>query len=106
MDGMREQLYHKTAIRIDLRIIPAQRRRQVHGIYGKYREGIEYDRVTEAATSIHFNTVVFILLIIFYECLRRMIPSVYSSRKRMHHMQAATASINQKDHRSTDETKG
>jgi Late exocytosis, associated with Golgi transport/Cytosolic domain of 10TM putative phosphate transporter len=52
--------------------------------------------VDAVVTSIYFNSVVFILLMIFYECLRRTIPSVYSSRKRMCHMQAA-ASINQRD---------
>jgi Late exocytosis, associated with Golgi transport/Cytosolic domain of 10TM putative phosphate transporter len=52
--------------------------------------------VDAVVTSIYFNSVVFILLMVFYECLRRTIPSVYSSRKRMCHMQAA-ASINQRD---------
>lgn len=43
--------------------------------------------VDSVLTSIYFNTAVFVLLMIFYECLRRTIPSVYSSRKRMNHMQ-------------------
>jgi Late exocytosis, associated with Golgi transport/Cytosolic domain of 10TM putative phosphate transporter len=39
--------------------------------------------VDAVVTSLYFNAVVFVLLMCFYECLRRLLPSVYSSRKRM-----------------------
>jgi Late exocytosis, associated with Golgi transport/Cytosolic domain of 10TM putative phosphate transporter len=40
--------------------------------------------VDAVLTSLYFNAVVFVLLMCFYECLRRMLPAVYSSRKRLH----------------------
>jgi Late exocytosis, associated with Golgi transport/Cytosolic domain of 10TM putative phosphate transporter len=42
--------------------------------------------VDAVVTSIYFNSVVFILLMIFYECLRRIFPSVYSARQRLNHI--------------------
>lgn len=39
--------------------------------------------VDAVLTSIFLNAVVFVLLMCFYECLRRMLPAVYSSRKRL-----------------------
>lgn len=42
--------------------------------------------VAALITSIYFNTAAFIVLMIFYEFLRRTIPSVYSSRKRLNRM--------------------
>ena len=39
--------------------------------------------VEAVITSFYINTVVFVLLMIVYECLRRLLPHVYSSRKRL-----------------------
>ena len=39
--------------------------------------------VDSVVASFYFNVLVFVLLMTFYECLRRMLPAVYSSRKRL-----------------------
>lgn len=39
--------------------------------------------VDAVMTSIYFNAFVFLILMGCYECLRRMLPAVYSSRKRL-----------------------
>ena len=39
--------------------------------------------VDAVVTSLYFNALAFIALMVCYECLRRMMPSVYSSRKRL-----------------------
>jgi len=39
--------------------------------------------VSSVVASFYFNVLVFVLLMTFYECLRRMLPAVYSSRKRL-----------------------
>ena len=39
--------------------------------------------VDAVVSSLFFNSVVFVFLMGFYECLRRLLPTVYSSRKRM-----------------------
>jgi len=39
--------------------------------------------VDSVITSFYFNSIVFVLLMIIYECLRRLLPHVYSSRKRL-----------------------
>lgn len=44
--------------------------------------------VDAVVTSLYFNAVVFILLMAFYEFLRRFFPAVYSSRKRLTHILA------------------
>jgi hypothetical protein len=51
----------------------------------KPAEDVSVDTVV---ASLYFNTVVFVLLMAFYECLRRLLPAVYSSRKRLSHMHA------------------
>jgi hypothetical protein len=39
--------------------------------------------VDAVLTSLYLNAVIFVLLMIFYESLRRILPTVYSSRKRL-----------------------
>jgi hypothetical protein len=41
--------------------------------------------VSTVLTSIYLNGIVFFSLMVSYECLRRCLPTVYSSRKRMRH---------------------
>jgi hypothetical protein len=45
-------------------------------------EDVSIDAVV---TSLYFNTFIFIILMASYECLRRLFPAVYSSRKRLDH---------------------
>jgi hypothetical protein len=41
--------------------------------------------VDAVVTSLYFNSFIFIILMASYECLRRLFPAVYSSRKRLDH---------------------
>ena len=45
--------------------------------------------VDAVVTSLYFNGLVFIILMVVYERLRRALLSVYSSQKRMNHMKPA-----------------
>ena len=55
--------------------------------------------VDTVLTSLVLNTVVFVLLMAFYECMRRILPAVYSSQKRLDriHLDAGTATSEQHD---------
>ena len=39
--------------------------------------------VDAVVTSLYYNAIVFAVLMAFYECLRRLLPAVYSSKKRL-----------------------
>lgn len=41
--------------------------------------------VDAVVASLYFNSIIFVLLMVSYECLRRLFPAVYSSRKRLGH---------------------
>lgn len=42
--------------------------------------------VDAVISSLFFNTLIFVFLMMFYEMLRCLLPTVYSSRKKLHHM--------------------
>lgn len=50
--------------------------------------------VDAVVTSLYFNTFIFIILMASYECLRRLFPAVYSSRKRLDHTGTSTRNGN------------
>ena len=49
----------------------------------KAPEDVSVDAVL---TSVYFNAVVFVFLMASYECLRRLLPTVYSSRSKLDHV--------------------
>jgi hypothetical protein len=59
--------------------------------------------VDAVVTSLYFNTVIFLVLMASYECLRRLFPAVYSSRKRLDHTGTRSRYINHEHHQASDE---
>jgi len=47
--------------------------------------------VSAGLSSLLFNSIVFLILMASYECLRRLLPTVYSSRKRLDRIHLADA---------------
>jgi Late exocytosis, associated with Golgi transport/Cytosolic domain of 10TM putative phosphate transporter len=58
--------------------------------------------VDAVVTSLYFNSVIFILLMAFYECLRRLLPAVYSSRKKLDHVHMVMEEMQNRPHDHLD----